>query len=539
MQEPRTIPFINPATGEQFGEVAMAASEEITLAHKEMRQAFKIWRKKPISERVRILRQFQETLIDSMDEITEVINKDAGKSRQDGLIEITMTVDRMHQYYKKSPKWLGRHRVPRGLYKFKKYYAEPHPYGVVAIIGPWNYPFDLTVTPMCSALLAGNTVILKPSEVTPAVGLLVARLVNRVPELAPFVRVLHGDGAVGAAIVDSRPDLIFLTGSTGTGQKIARATADTLTPFVFELGGKDPMIVFDSANVAAAAKWGAWGAFYNTGQTCMGIERVYVQAGIYDEYVTAVLEEARKFKIGYSTRTDNPYNMGPLTFERQVKLITDHMDDAVAKGAKVLRGGKLDGLFMEPTVMVDVDHSMKVMREETFGPIMPIMKFEDEAEAIFLANDSNYGLSAAVWSGDMRQAKRVAHRLDVGSVNVNDAISHYPVSMLPFGGVKMSGNARTHGKDEVLQFTQIRSYAIGGPPLPFDIATIMRSPNHYRLGKAITRFFFGVTPRQRIEPVTELWEEIEMEPNVKKTAVAAGLTAALAAVVFGLMRSRK
>ena len=539
MQEARCIPFENPATGEQFGEVAMSTPAEVTLAHKEMQQAFKIWRKKPIKERVRILRQFQEALIDSMDDISEVINRDTGKSRQDGLIEVTMTVDRMHQYYKHAPKWLRRRSVPRGLYKFKKYYAEPHPYGVVAILGPWNYPFDLTVTPMCSALLAGNTVVLKPSEVTPAVGVLVERLIQRIPELAPFVRVLHGDGSVGAAMVAAQPDLIFLTGSTVTGRKIAEATADTLTPFVFELGGKDPMIVFNEADIGAAAKWGAWGAFYNTGQTCMGVERVYVQAGVYDEFVTAVLEEARRFKIGYSARTDNPYNMGPLTFERQVKIITDHMEDAVAKGAKVLRGGKLDGMFMEPTVMVDVDHSMKVMREETFGPIMPIVKFEDEAEAIFLANDSRYGLSAAVWSSDMRQAKRVAHRLDVGSVNINDAISHYPVSLLPFGGVKMSGNARTHGKDEVLQFTQLRSYAVGGPPLPFDIATIMRSPGHYRLGKAITRFFFGVTPRQRIEPVTELWDEIELEPVVKKTAVAAGLSAILGVVLLGWLRLRK
>ena len=539
MQDLRTIPFINPATGEQFGEVAVATPDEITLAHREMRQAFKIWRKKPLKERIRILRLFQEVLIDSIDEISEVINKDTGKSRQDGLIEVNMTVDRLHQYYKRAPHWLNRRRVPPGLYMFKSYYTEPHPYGVVAVIGPWNYPFDLTVPQMCSALLAGNTVLLKPSEVTPAVGQLVERLVNRVPELSPFVRVLHGDGSVGAAIVESRPDLIFLTGSTATGRKIAQATADSLTPFIYELGGKDPMIVFNSADVASAAKWGAWGAFYNTGQTCMGIERVYVQSGVYDEFVTAVLEEARRFKIGYSTRTDNQFNMGPLTFERQVKIITNHLDDALAKGAKVLMGGKLDGLFMEPTVMVGVDHSMKVMREETFGPVMPIMKFEDETEALFLANDCDYGLSAAVWSSDMRQAKRVAHRLDVGSVNINDAISHYPVSLLPFGGVKMSGNARTHGKEEVQQFTQMRSYAVGGPPSPFDVATIMRTPGHYRLGKAIIRFFFGVTPRQRIEPVTELWEEIELKPATKKTAVMAGLTAAVAAVIFGLLRSRK
>ncbi|PIE80344.1 MAG: aldehyde dehydrogenase [Chloroflexi bacterium] len=539
MQQPRCIPFINPATGKKFGEIEVATREEVILAHKEMRQAFKIWRKKSVKERIRILRKFQEVLIDSIDEITEVINKDTGKSRQDGWVEVNVSVDRLHQYYKRAHHWLARRRVPPGLYMFKKYYTEPHPYGVVAVIGPWNYPFDLTVPPMCSALLAGNTVLLKPSEVTPAVGQLIERLIDRVPELSPFVRVLHGDGSVGAAIVESRPDLVFLTGSTATGQKIARATVDTLTPFVFELGGKDPMIVFDSADIQAAAKWGVWGAFYNTGQTCMGIERVYVQSGVYDEFVTAVLEEARKLKVGYSPHIENQNNLGPLTFERQINIISDHMADALEKGAKVLMGGKMDGLFMQPTVMIDVDHGMKIMREETFGPIMPIMKFEDEADALFLANDCDYGLSAAVWSGDMRQAKRVAHRLDVGSVNINDAISHYPVSLLPFGGVKMSGNARTHGKEEILQFTQMRSYAVGKPPHPLDLATIMRVPNRYWLGKLITRVFFGVTPRQKLEPITEWVEDVDMKLAARKTAVAAGLTTALAALIWGLIRFRK
>ncbi|MCB8982661.1 MAG: aldehyde dehydrogenase family protein [Ardenticatenaceae bacterium] len=539
MSQPHILPFVNPATGEQFGQVAMAAPDEITLAHKEMRQAFQVWRRKPLSERIRILRQFQAEIIDSMDEISAVINQDTGKSRQDGWVEVNMTVDRMHQYYKLAPKWLARRRVPPGLYMFKQYYTEPHPFGVVAVIGPWNYPFDLCVPPMCSALLAGNTVLLKPSEVAPAVGVMIEKLIQRVPELAPFVRVLHGDGAVGAQIVASRPDLIFLTGSTATGFKIAQAAAETLTPFIYELGGKDPMIVFDSADVAAAAKWGTWGAFYNTGQTCMGIERVYVQSGVYDEFVTAVLAQTRQIKIGYTTETDSQFDMGPLTFERQVHIVKDHLQDALDKGARILTGGELKGLFMEPTILVDVDHSMKVMREETFGPIMPIMKFDDESEAIWLANDCDYGLSAAVWSGDMRQAKRVAHRLDVGSVNINDAISHYPVSLLPFGGVKLSGNARTHGKEEILQFTQMRSYAIGAPPNPLDIATVFRSPGHYRLGKAITRFAFGVTPRQRLEPITELLGENGLDDKVGQAIKVTGAVAVATAVILGLLRSRK
>lgn len=551
-----TLPFINPATGEQFGQIPVSTPEDIQRAMKEMRQAFMVWRRRPLRERIKALRKLQELIIDSLDEITAVLNKDTGKSRQDGLIEVMMTVDRLHQYYNHAPKWLARRRVPPGLYVFKRYYTEPHPYGVVAVIGPWNYPFDLTMPIVCSALLAGNTVILKPSEVTAATGALVESLFHRVPELSPFVRVLHGGPAVGAALVRSNPDLIFLTGSTATGRKIAQAAAETMTPFIAELGGKDPMIVLEDADLQAAARWGAWGAFYNTGQTCMGIERVYVVESVYDEFVRLVLEEAKRIKMGYTPDIDNPYNMGPLTFERQVNIARDHLEDALAKGARLLYGGKFAGMFMEPTILVDVTHEMKLMREETFGPVMPIMKVKDEVEALWLANDCDYGLSASVWSNNMRQAKRVAHRLDVGSVNVNDAISHYPVSLLPFGGVKQSGNARTHGPEEVLQFTQLRSYAIGRPPLKFDLATRMREPNHYHLGAAIMRLAFGVTPRQRLQPLADWWRRKANGGAGRNTAVSpdlpapqksnhlgavalAGATAVVGAIALGVFRQRK
>lgn len=534
-----TLPFINPATCSQFGQVQVSTPDDISRAMRDMRQAFMVWRRRSVPERVKVLRKLQEVIIDSLDEITEVLNKDTGKSRQDGLIEVMMTIDRLHQYYKNAPKWLARRRVPPGLYVFKSYYTEPHPFGVVAVIGPWNYPFDLTMPIVCSALLAGNTVILKPSEVTAATGVLVENLIQRVPELAPFVRVLHGGPAVGAALVRSNPDLIFLTGSTATGRKIAQAAAETMTPFIAELGGKDPMIVLENADLKAAAKWGAWGAFYNTGQTCMGIERVYVVESVYNEFLQLVIKEAKSVKIGYSPDLENPNNMGPLTFERQVNIAQDHLEDALAKGARILYGGKIEGMFMEPTILVDVNHSMKIMREETFGPVMPIMKVKDEIEALWLANDCDYGLSASVWSNNMRQAKRVAHRLDVGSVNVNDAISHYPVSLLPFGGVKQSGNARTHGPEEILQFTQLRSYAIGRPPMPFDLATRMREPNHYRLGAAIMRIAFGVTPQQRLQPLLEVVQTGETRPLAGKALRTAGVTALFGAIAFGLLRTRK
>ena len=251
------IPFTNPAAGEQFGSVPEATPEEITTARREMGAAAAIWAAKPIEERVRILRKLQEVIIDSLDEITAVINQDHGKSRQEAWAEVFITVEKMHLYHKKASEWLDVRKVPRGLTFLlslsRKYYTEAMPFGVVAIVGPWNYPFELVVPAMHSALLAGNAVLVKPSEVSAATGVMIENLINRVPELAPFVRFLHGGPTVGAALVQSQPDLIFLTGSVATGHKVAQAAAERMIPFLCELGGKDPMIVFEDADLRRAA----------------------------------------------------------------------------------------------------------------------------------------------------------------------------------------------------------------------------------------------------------------------------------------------
>ncbi|MDX1615352.1 MAG: aldehyde dehydrogenase family protein, partial [Candidatus Promineifilaceae bacterium] len=489
-----TIPCVNPGTGEVFAEIPVATQEQIERAHREMKAAAAIWGRKPVEERIRILRKLQKMIIDSTDTITEVINKDTGKSRQDALIEIFMLVDRMHQYFRRAPKWLAPRRVPPGLYVFRRFYTKPQPFGVVAVICPWNYPFELSMSPMYSALLAGNTVLLKPSEATGALGQLIEQLIQSVPELSPFVRVLHGDGRVGAALVESEPDLVFLTGSVETGKRVAQAASRSLTPYLFELGGKDPMIVLEDADVPAAARWGTWSAFYNSGQTCVSIERCYVHEAVYDEFVREAVEQVKQLRVGYSPDIDNDFDLAPMTFTRQIEIIRDHLDDAVAKGARILIGGGIEGMIVKPTIVVNVDHTMKLMREETFGPILAIMKVRDEQEALRLANDSSFGLGASIWSADLRRAELLGEKLAVGSVNINDATAHYAVSLLPYGGMKESGAARTHGKEEVLQFTQLQSFAVSGPPLPFDLATIMRQPNHYRLAKGIMRLAFGETP---------------------------------------------
>lgn len=536
-----TLPFINPATSEQFGEVNTSTLEDVTVARRELAAGAKVWAAKSLPERIRILRKLQALIIEELDEITAVMNMDNGKSRQDALIELFVTIDLMNQYCKQSPHWLRRRRISPGLQIFKQCYVEHKPHGVVGVIGPWNYPFVLLVPPIFSALLAGNAVIAKPSEVTAATGVMIESLFKRVPELAPYVRFLHGDGRVGAALVESNPDLIYLTGSVATGKKIMQTAAKNLTPVIFELGSKDPMIVLEDADIQQAAKWGVWGAFYNSGQTCVSVERVYVVEAVYDQFLQAVLEEVGHLQLGYSPDVNNKFDMGPLTFQRQIDILEDHMQDALAKGAKIVAGGKRDGMFMQPTVMVNVDHTMKLMQDETFGPIMPIMKVADEVDAIHLANHSYMGLGASVWSKDLKRAERIAHQLETGSVNINDTITHFAIPNLPFGGVKQSGNGRAHGQEDLLQFTTSRAYIVSKGPHPLDIATLLRRPNTYRLNKGILKMVFGVTPRQKLEPLTELIpsDGNPIQPDPRQFAVLAGVTVAVAAFLLAVFRWRK
>ncbi len=537
------LPFIAPATGEQFGEVRMHTPEEVAQAVRELRGVAPVWRAKTPRERARVLLAFVETVLDSLDDITAVLSRDTGKSRQDALIEVFITVDVLRQYARHAPSWLRTRRVPRGLYLFKKTYVAYKPYGVVGVIAPWNYPFALAVPPVAAALLAGNTVILKPSEVAAASGVMMAGLFEKVPELAPFVRVVHGDASVGAALVASRPDYIFLTGSTPTGRAVMKAAGEQLVPVACELGGKDAMLVLDDADLRAAAHWGVWGANFNAGQTCMAVERVYVEKGVYEPFVQLVVDETRKLRMGYSPEKESPYHLGPVSDPRQVEIIRRHLEDALEKGAEILTGGTIEGMYVEPTVLVNVNHDMLLMQEETFGPLMPIMAVEDEAEAIRMANDSRFGLGASVWSADLRRARRVADQLEASSVVVNDTIAQFGVPMLPFGGIKDTGTGRTHGKEGLMQFVLPYGYAMGRPPYAWDIGTILRRPGRYRLAASIMRLVFGVSSRQRMEPVKAELLRLEKHLPPRKTrrlALSAGLfTLALGALAFGLRRGER
>jgi acyl-CoA reductase-like NAD-dependent aldehyde dehydrogenase len=535
----RVMDYINPATGQKFGQIEMSDPEAVHQVVQEMRTSFNIWSSKTIRERISVLRKFQKEIIDSTDEITSVINQDSGKNRQDALIEVFITVDMLHQYLKRAPGWLKPRRVSRGLTIFKRTYVEPRPYGVVGVIVPWNYPFALAMPPVLSALIAGNTVVMKPSEVTPATGEMMERLFERVPELAPFVRVVHGDGTVGEALVRSNPDYIFLTGSPETGRKVLRNASEHLIPVSAELGGKDAMLVLDDADLRAAARWGVWGALFNSGQTCISVERVYVESGVYDQFIQLVLEEIDGVKVGYTQEVESPYAYGPITDSRQVKILKRHLEDAMHKGARMISGGDIQGEFISPIVLLDVNHDMLVMRDESFGPIMPIMRVKDALEAINMANDSSFGLGASVWSNDLERAEWVASKLQAGSVIVNDTIAQFGVPMLPFGGIKQSGFGRIHGKYGLMQFTRTYSHAVGYPPPELDLATKLREPGNYRFGSAMLRLLRGVTLRQRVQPLTEaLWRRAK-KADRRKVTTATGLLGAAIAITVVVNKLKK
>ena len=321
------------------------------------------------------------------------------------------------------------------------------PYGVVLVIAPWNYPLCLPLICAATALIAGNTVVLKPAPATMLIGLQVGEIFRRAGLPPGVLNVVATDDAVAAGLVeDARVNKIVFTGSVATGKKVMAAAAKNLTPVVLELGGKDAAVVCRDADLDLAAQGIVWGAFLNAGQTCASVERVYVEAAVADAFIRKVVERTRALRTGDPSRPET--DMGPLTLERQRRIVEDHVADAVARGAKVETGGQSPagpGFFYPPTVLTGVTHDMRVMREETFGPVLPIMAVPDLDEAIRLANQSEYGLTASGWTRDEDTARRLQRELQAGAVSINDCISTFGEPAAPWGGVKQSGIGRTHG----------------------------------------------------------------------------------------------
>ncbi|MGD8322669.1 MAG: aldehyde dehydrogenase family protein [Gemmatimonadota bacterium] len=445
-----------PSDGSLVAELPVQDADEVRAAVGRARAAQVRWAALSPGERARRLRPLARVLRDRADEISERIRAETSKPGVEAVAEVLVSADLIRFYAKAAPRHLRPRRVRTGWVVGKSAWVEKDPYGVVGAITPWNYPFILAMDSVIPALFAGNAVVVKPSEITPWTTTLLPSLCRDAGLPDGLVEVVTGDGSTGRALVESGVDRIVFTGSTATGRKIMEAAAATLTPVTLELGGKDPAIVLEDANLERAAQGVTFGAFFNCGQTCIAVERAFVVRSVYDDFVNRVTRLAAALRFGTGPDAD----VGPMVSAAQVRIVEDHVCDAVDRGARVVVGGRRpepDAQAFLPTVLVDVTPEMKVMREESFGPLLPIMAVDDVDEAVRLANVSGYGLFASVWTGNRKRGAAVARRLHAGGVSVNDVLSHYGVAGLPMGGRGDSGFGRRRGVEALDEMSRTRT----------------------------------------------------------------------------------
>jgi len=458
------IPVENPATGEIIATVPDLGSEAIAEMAARGRAAQPAWEAFGYDGRARVLLRAQKWLMDNAAQVIGTIVSETGKTFEDAeFAEIGYGGNAFGFWAREAPNYLGDERVKSSqvLVKGKKIILRYRPLGLIGVIGPWNYPLTNSFGDCIPALAAGNSVILKPSEITPLTSLLMAEGLRECGLPENVLQIATGRGPTGAALVD-HVDMIMFTGSTKTGRKVAEAAARRLIPASLELGGKDPMLVLSDADLERAANFATYYSMQNAGQTCISIERAYVEEPVYDEFVSKVSEKVRALRVG---KPEGPgsVEVGAITFAPQMDTIKDHVADAVQKGARVLAGGNEvhgSGRFFEPTVLVDVDHSMKIMTEETFGPTLPIMKVRDTEEAVRLANDSPYGLAASVFTRDTTRGEEVAKQIESGAADVNDVMINYTVLELPMGGAKASGLGSRHGPGGIRKYCSQQAIVI-------------------------------------------------------------------------------
>jgi acyl-CoA reductase-like NAD-dependent aldehyde dehydrogenase len=447
-----------PADGRVVGLVPILDRAAVEAKAAALRAAQPEWQSIGFSERARWLHRLRDWLLDNEQRLLHMVQDESGKSQTDAGAEIPVALEVINYYTRHGAAWLAPRRVKPHTKAMatKRLTVTQHPYPLVGLITPWNGPIGNPMLDLPAALLAGCAVLTKPSEVTPLTWSEVVRGWRDDLGAPPVLDCATGDGDTGAAVVDV-VDMVHFTGSARTGRRIAARCGERLVPCSLELGGKDPMIVLADADIEKAAAAAVYGGFTNSGQLCISVERIYVEAPAYERFVDAVVEKTRSLRQGFD-RVGTPvrYDTGAMANESQIGIVERHVDDALAKGAKAVTGGhRVDvaGLFYQPTVLTGVDHDMACMRDETFGPTLPIMRVRDEDEAIRLANNSPYGLSASVWTADTERGNRIADRLDTGAVNVNSVLMNLFQMGLPQGGWKDSGmGGRLGGPSGVLKY---------------------------------------------------------------------------------------
>lgn len=439
----------NPATGELVREVPMVSAEEARERLARARRAGERWAQVPVRERAKVIRRFRDLLLDDADTMCRLISQENGKVLQEALeMEVAPIVDLASYFADRAHEILAPRKIDLHLMKHRRSYIHYRARGVVLVISPWNFPFTIPYGEVIMALLAGNAVLLKPASLTPLACLEGRRLFVEAGLDPELFQVLPTPGRVASEIIEMGVDYVNFTGSTAVGRRVAAKCGELLIPCSMELGGKDPAIVLPDADPEQVAGSLVWGAFANAGQICASIERAYVHEQLYDDVVAAVVRRTKALRVGEPL--EDGTDMGPMTDTAQLAVVERQVRDALSHGARALTGGApLDrpGQFYPPTVLVDVTDDMECVREETFGPTLPLLKYTDVEDAIRRANDSPYGLNAYVYGRDQAELRRVAERLDAGSVMVNETLLTHACPETPWGGVKDSGIGRVHADE--------------------------------------------------------------------------------------------
>lgn len=478
----------NPATGEVIGSFPVDGPAAVSAAVERARAAAAWWGQLDFAERGRRLAGLRALLARRADELSDLVHRENGKPRTDAFLETMLAIDHLDWAARNARRVLGRRRVRPGLLAMNHSASVEYlPLGVVGVIGPWNYPVYTPMGSISYALAAGNAVVFKPSEYTPAVGRWLAGLVaEAIPEHA-LLQVVTGRGETGAALCAAGVDKIAFTGSAATGRRVMAACAERLTPVLMELGGNDAMIVDADADVDAAASAAVWGALQNAGQACIAVERAYAVDAVYERFVDRVAELSRRVRSGEGPDA----HIGPITMPAQLDVIARHLRDALDRGARAVVGGleSVHPPYVDPVVLVDVPSDALILREETFGPTLPIIRVRDTDEAVRLANQTRYGLGSVVFS--RHHGRAIAHQLRAGMTSINAVIAFAAIPSLPFGGVADSGFGRIHGDDGLREFSRAKATTAVRFSLPVDLLSFDRPEAAVRAVRAITRLRHG------------------------------------------------
>src|SRR3954453_11583443 len=503
---PSTLDSFSPLTGELIGSVPTITPDQVQAVVDDVASVQPFWAQLPLAGRARYMKRAAQAILDQLDDIARLLSREQGKPINEAYVmELIPTIDALNWIADAGQQILSDERIPQpqAFTKLKKSVFSYEPLGVVGVIAPWNYPWSIPFGEVAMALMAGNGVVLKPASLTPLIGERIREVFVRAGLPDGLVRTIHGGGAVGNALVESTAAKIFFTGSVDVGRRVGVACAERLKGSVLELGGKDAQIVCADANLEHAVSGCLWGSFANAGQTCAGIERTYVVSEVAERFIEGAVEGARALRVGDPLSFET--EIGPMVSREQYELVKELVDDAVANGAELRCGGAVDvdgyedAAFFAPTVLTNVTHDMRIMREEIFGPVVPIITVDSEEEAIQLANDSNFGLSASVGTLDPQKADRNARRIEAGSVWINDHMSSHGTCQCSWGGVKESGIGRAHSKFGFYECVNIKHVAWE----PSKLKNFWWHPYDEQLGQAL-RASAHVLYGQRKEKISAL-----------------------------------